>query len=528
MTPLNILMVSAENGALPGGKVGGIGDVVRDAPAALARLGHNVTVVTPAYGFLHRVDGVQYRGSVTFSFAGHEGDAWLHEVPGSNNDAGVRHLVVEHPAFEWYDHDRGEHVIYVHDPEGRPFETDATKFARFCMAVAQGLKTGALGDVDCIHLHDWHAAFFLVLTHFHPDYMGLAGVRTVFTVHNLAIQGTRPFDGGDSSLNAWYPGIWYDHRWLEDPRNRAVFSPMATGIRLADAVHVVSPTYAEEVLAPSDGMRFSGGEGLEGALAWAKGQGRLHGILNGCEYPPGRVPAACNFDALASFLREQTLVWAGKQTAVARSHFLAYVRLSEWLARKAKPGIVLTSVSRLTWQKCHIMRTHGSVCESGLRGVLDGLGGRGAYLLLGTGMAEYEEFLLDLMDRYPNFVFLNGFSGPCADRLYANGDLFLMPSTYEPCGIGQMLAMRDGQPCVAHAVGGLKDTVQHGVNGFTFDGWFEHEQVDRFVETTLAAIDMKLNKLDQWARMCNAAASARFEWEDSVQQYVEKLYRPGG
>ena len=144
--------------------------------------------------------------------------------------------------------------------------------------------------------------------------------------------------------------------------------------------------------------------------------------------------------------------------------------------------------------------------------------------LLGTGDEEYEYFLTRLGSRYDNFIFLNGYSDQCARALYANGELFLMPSSYEPCGISQMLAMRDGQPSVIHAVGGLKDTVQDGINGFVFSGRTLTEQVDNFVRTALAAVALKQNAPDQWSLICDQAVRSRTSWDESARQYLQKLY----
>jgi starch synthase len=99
-----------------------------------------------------------------------------------------------------------------------------------------------------------------------------------------------------------------------------------------------------------------------------------------------------------------------------------------------------------------------------------------------------------------------------------------MPSSFEPCGIGQMLAMRDGQPCVVHAVGGLCDTVIHGVNGFCSRGRDLDDQAQHFVETACQAIELLKNDPDKWQQIKNNAAAARFSWQHAAQQYVEKLY----
>jgi len=171
------------------------------------------------------------------------------------------------------------------------------------------------------------------------------------------------------------------------------------------------------------------------------------------------------------------------------------------------------------------LREFGSDGKSGLQGVLEVLGEKGCYLMLGNGDREYEKFFTEMSARNDNFLFINGYSDESADALYAGGDLFLMPSSYEPCGLGQMIAMRHGQPCLVHAVGGLKDTVQDGGNGFTFNGDSLRSQVDNLVETFTEAVALKENKPSEWRRICERAAATRFRWKDSAAQYLEKLYR---
>ena len=146
------------------------------------------------------------------------------------------------------------------------------------------------------------------------------------------------------------------------------------------------------------------------------------------------------------------------------------------------------------------------------------------YLFLGTGTTDYEQKLMDLTRRCVKFVFLNLYSEAISDALYTNGTIFMMPSSYEPCGIGQMVAMRDGQPCVVHAVGGLKDTVEDGVNGFTFSGSNISEQVQQYVATTRRAVETYLKNKPIWEKICANALQARFTWEKSAMQYAEFLY----
>jgi len=108
--------------------------------------------------------------------------------------------------------------------------------------------------------------------------------------------------------------------------------------------------------------------------------------------------------------------------------------------------------------------------------------------------------------------------------LYRGGDLFLMPSSFEPCGISQMLAMREAQPCVVHGVGGLRDTVEHDRTGFVFSGNTPGEQATEFVATVEKALALKVNDADRWQKICRRAASQRFDWAQSARQTVEQLY----
>ena len=99
-----------------------------------------------------------------------------------------------------------------------------------------------------------------------------------------------------------------------------------------------------------------------------------------------------------------------------------------------------------------------------------------------------------------------------------------MPSSFEPCGISQMLAMRDGQPCVVHAVGGLRDTVRDGVTGFQFRGRSQRAQARQFVDTVASALAVKQDDPPRWRKICERAAEQRFTWEAAARQYGQKLY----
>ena len=128
-------------------------------------------------------------------------------------------------------------------------------------------------------------------------------------------------------------------------------------------------------------------------------------------------------------------------------------------------------------------------------------------------------------NRISNLVFLNGYGDQLSEQIYQLGDLFLMPSSYEPCGISQMLAMRAGQPCVAHAIGGLMDTITDSKNGFTFKGDNLIEQGKQLLQTVDKAITLFEKSPKRWQAISKAATNSRFEWRTIAQQYSEDLYQ---
>lgn len=521
-------MVTAENDGIARCKVGGIGDVIRDIPSALADRGCVSSIVTPSYGYLHKTEGSVQIATIEFSFAGEVEHALLYCVPPRTQAAGrSTHYVIDHPLFLHYSPEKEQYDIYSHDPHGRPFATDATKFACFCAAVAAAIKANLFGPLDILHLHDWHAALLLLLRKYDPSAAALRTLRTVYTIHNLALQGTRPLRGDPSSLESWYPQIAFGIEYpgeLRDPRWPDCINLMALGIRMADAVHTVSPSYAEEILEPSRPPVFFGGEGLEHDLRWAKGEGRLHGILNGCEYPETPYPKL-NGKELIALLRDEAIRWASRRPALSFADFIALQTLEKLNAAKTKPAFIATSISRLVDQKMLLLKASGSDGVSGLAAILRQLGSKGLYVILGTGDREIELFLAQTAATHPNLVFLNSYANQAAEALYASGDLFLMPSSFEPCGISQMLAMRNGQPCLVHRTGGLRDTVQPGANGFGFEGSSLQGQIDNMVSTLSDAMALRTSAPDKWKAIGHAAAEARFLWNHSATQYMEKLYR---
>jgi starch synthase len=483
---------------------------VRDLPLALQAEGWRSTVLTPSYGMFHKLPGAVQFDSVDVHFYGKDESVEVYEVPG--NADGVRNIVFEHRAFSPH----GAGHVYSEDDASRPFATDATKFA--LLGATAAAYIGQLeSQPDVVHLHDWHAAFYLLMREYAPHYDSLRDIRTVFTIHNLSYQGLRPLRGDESALEAWFPGLEYLPDEVGDPENDDCINPMAMAIRLADRISTVSPTYAGEICVPSDEERgFIGGEGLEGLLVGARDDGRLVGILNGCYYngPKGRRPGWQRILGLAA---DQLDSWPDDEAHKVARETLAGLP-------KRRPRHVLTSVGRLVRQKASLFFEKLPDGRTALETILDDLGSSGVLIVLGSGESEYEQCMLDIARGQPRLLFLCGYSETLAEPLYRAGDLFLMPSSFEPCGISQMLAMRATQPCVVHATGGLKDTVVDGRTGFVFDGSSPQQQAQNFVASVGNALRLRNADDDAWQKICIRAASARFSWSKSARQTIEFLY----
>jgi starch synthase len=500
---------------LPKGKVGGVGDVIRDLPVALADLEWQPTVMTPAYGIFGGLPGARLATTMSVDFAGANQQVQVFAIPGP--DPRVTQIVFEHALFSL----QGAGKIYCDDGADRPFATDASKFALFSAAAATYIS-GMDDKPDVVHLHDWHTGLYCALRAFDPGYSNLQQIRTVYTIHNLAMQGIRPLDGDESSLQSWFPGLDYDPAALVDPRYANCVNPMRAAIRLADKINTVSATYAEEILRPNDPAHgFEGGEGLEDDLQSVADDGRLAGILNGCTYEK-RDRRRPGWRRLLNTIEEELQTWREQGGRNGWIHELALERLHA--LPKRRPTNVLTSIGRLTSQKTGLFLTGDKQGQTSLENILHDLGNKGCLIMLGSGDSMLEQQVAEIAAKTEKLIFLCGFSETFAEMLYKAGDLFLMPSTFEPCGISQMLAMRAGQPCVVHAVGGLKDTVQDNVDGFSFSGDSPASQARNFAAVVRLALQMKADSPDRWMRIRDRASSARFTWEASAKQYVRDIY----
>jgi len=540
---MQILMVAAENDAIEGAKVGGMADVIRDAPLALAEQGHQVSVIIPDYGDYAQCYPARQLACFSLPFAGNIEQVTLTELElpslkpakaSTNNQQGcVRQMVISHNMFT----EQGIGRVYFDDESSRPFASDASKYALFNAAVLEAITQNHIARPDVLHLHDWHSALITVLIEYSIRYQALKSITSVFTVHNLALQGIRPLQGDESSLEAWFGSLSYDGQVICDPRYPHCINPMRAAINLADKVHLVSPTYTQEVLLASDHSQgVYGGEGLEQDLLNASNEQRLVGILNGCQYDSLVNDNRVSREQMLTTASHELLTWIAKSEHLSSSHYIASQRVISWLEQTkisndtsvTNTGPLVTSVGRLTDQKMLLLRKDQTVAGnvSLLSRLLVTLAqANGRLIILSSGDRQIALELTQLMAQHDNFLFLNGYGQSLSDVIYQSGDLFLMPSSFEPCGISQMLALRAGQPCLVHAVGGLKDTVQHLENGFCFTGNSIAEQQEQLSMVFSQAIDLFQQDNSTWQQLVTCAKQSRFSWHESVDRYVRDLYQ---
>ncbi len=447
--------------AAPYVKVGGLADVAGSLPQALAALGHEVTVYLPR----HRAIDLAAAG-VSEGARGRTVVFAGRPVGAGYREtrrAGVRVVFVENDEL------LAREVVY-----GAP--DDADRYAFFCAAIAADL---AERPPDVVHAHDWHTGLLVPLVEREK------GSATVFTIHNLAYQGRT----ADVVLERI--GLPRERLAVEEAGE---CNPMARAIAAAGIVSTVSERYADEIRSAELG------EGLDGLLR----RRGVRGIVNGID--------TAVFDPAT----DRHLA-APYSAADQRGKAVCKAALQEELALAIDPAIPLLGViGRLVEQKG--IDLLAAVAPDLLEG--------GAQLVvLGSGDPAYLGRWRRLAERYAHRLSLTlGFDAARAQRIYAGADLFLMPSRFEPCGLGQLIALRYGTIPVVRAVGGLADTVRdldddpRGGNGFTFG----HHERAAFADALARAL--RAYGRDGWAALRERAMREDHSWAVSAGRYVA-LYR---
>src|SRR5881409_1177665 len=462
---MKILFAAAE--AYPLAKVGGLGDVAGSLPKALKALGHDVRIVMPRYGTIQGPQEEVARFPVQLGSVRHE--------------AGLRTARI------------GEVPVYLVDkpdlydrPKVYEYEDDGKRFGFFCKAILGLIPTADFWP-DVIHTNDWHSALVSAfLRSAGAEDPRFRRIGTVLTIHNLLHQGLFPrelFDWLGLPGDLWAP---------EGAEFYGQFNFMKAGIVCADFVNTVSPTYAKEIQTPEFG------EGLDGLLR--SRAAKLSGILNGIDYDvwnPAKDP----------FVAQR---YAKSTVEKKRADKAALQKEAGLPSDPTRP--LIGYVSRVTAQKGF------DILIDALPDILD-LGIQ--FVLLGTGEKKFEDPVSQLARAWSDLIVWLKYDEALAHRIYAGSDFFLMPSKFEPCGLGQMISLRYGTIPIVRATGGLSDTVgdvaadPKGGNGFLFSKFSGPELLDAISRAVAF-----YRKGRGWRALQQRAMATDLSWAASARAYA--------
>jgi len=475
---MKIAMIASE--AVPFAKTGGLADVLGTLTTALERLGHEITLIVPAY-----------RSVLRSEFHGRELPLAISAPLGDRQErASLLHSTIGRAVSVYLI--RGDAYFdreHLYGPPAGDYPDNAERFTFFCRAALEVLRAY---PVDLVHAHDWQSALAVVFLKTQAErYPEIAAAKTMFTIHNMGFQGL--FPQSDWQLLNLAPD-YFTPQFLEF---YGKINFLKGGLIFADKLTTVSPTYAQEIMTPEQGF------GLEGVVRQRAAD--LVGILNGVDYDewnPWTDP----------YLEQHH----GENNLTIKRNCKKHLRQMFNLPDVSRTP-VLAMISRLTPQKGL------DLVESAFDRLMER---QLQFILLGSGDQRYGDFFRAAAERFPERVAVRiGFDELLAHRIEAGADLFLMPSLYEPCGLNQMYSLKYGTIPIVRAVGGLKDTVQdydpsaQSGTGFVFES-YDPQALLSAIDRGLAAYHDK----PAWSALRGRAMAMDFSWDRSAAAY-SNLYQ---
>ncbi len=482
-------MVSAE--AVPYAKTGGLGDVAGALPHELAKLGYDVRLIIPRYGFL---DNSAHRFQQVAEFTVPTADGPI--LAAVEQDRSLPRAAAGRVSVFALRHDPFFGRSGLYQDHGRDYPDNLARFSFFSRGVLALLTRFDATEQwrpDVLHLHDWQTALCAVyLNTLYAKQREFAGLKTVLTLHNVGYQGQFPKAQFEKT---GLPAALFTPSGLEFYGS---LNLLKGGILFADMLTTVSPTYSREIQTPEFGF------GLEGVLAQRKD--RLSGIVNGIDtdlWNPSTDPFLPHAYSASDL--------SGK--AVCKQD------LQREMTLPVKDVPVLGIVSRLVGQKGLdlVVDIIPELMELDLQ-----------LMILGSGERRYEQEFDSFRKHYPEKIALHlGFDEGLAHRIQAGSDLLLIPSRYEPCGLTQLHGLRYGTVPIVRKTGGLADTVvpyspqtlrHRRANGFHF--------TDTSPESLLSVIQLALSvhkHRNEWESLIQAGMSTDVSWAPSVRQY-DRVY----
>jgi starch synthase len=454
-------------------KTGGLADVGKALPLALAELGHDVTIVMPYYRQLaDKFNAADCCAKQTL-YSGHK--AYEFAIKSLSLE-GLQVLAVDYP--EYFDR-KG-----LYSDDYHAYSDNAERFAFFANAALQASKAVDF-QPDIVHCNDWHTAltpYFVSI----DDSGFFTQAKTIFTIHNGAYQGTHRF----SDIVFLQP-----HYQLHSQLDGDALNFVRMGIRYARKINAVSPNYAQELLSPLGSHHLFD--------EFQNRRSDMSGILNGCDYSQWD---PINDPHIAKNYHQADL--SGKKACKAR------LQKELGLPKKVRVPII-GMVCRLTEQKGFgfILPMLEKLMQHDVQ-----------VAIIGTGDPDISNFLRDAADKYPKkLAFVEDFSVRKAHMVEAGSDFFLMPSLFEPCGLNQMYSLAYGTLPIVRAVGGLMDTVVDLANDPDNATGFVFEEPDS--NALLSCIQRALLFYHEAPRTLELvqqrAMQSRFTWDAAALDYQD-------
>ncbi|MBI4655041.1 MAG: glycogen synthase GlgA [Nitrospirae bacterium] len=476
---MKVLIVTPE--AVPFIKTGGLADVAGAIVDEYKKMEVDASIFLPLYRKIKNnakalgIKCLDKKITIPFGDKYKKGVLWKGKTP-----KGATAYFIENDKF--YDRDE----LYG-TPKG-DFSDNIYRFTFFCRGVLEALKVLKL-NFDVIHCNDWQSGLIPVYlkTIYRDDF---PETISIITIHNLGYQGLFP------SSDMLVTGLGREFFNMDALEFYGKINFLKGGILFADVITTVSNNYAKEILTEEYGF------GLDGVLR--KRINDLYGIINGIDYnewntrKDSLIPAPYSIKNLA-----------GKSTCKKA--------LQKTCGLTQDNALLIGMVSRLSAQKGLDITAQA----------MDGIIKLGAQVvILGKGDEPFHRILLDLQKKYSGQLSVTiGFDNALAHKIYAGSDVFLMPSKYEPCGLGQLIALRYGTIPIARRTGGIADTItqydpSEGTGtGFLFDKYSE----DDLLRSVKKAKELFSDK-KQWSRIRKNAMSEDFSWRQSARQYLS-LYK---
>ena len=473
---MKISMVASESNPLI--KTGGLADVVYSLSKELVTMKNEVMVIMPLYKKI--VDQKTYKFNKIDSF--NVRMSWR------NNKANIYYVLIDGISFYLVDN------AYYFGRDGiYGFDDDMERFAFFTLAASIFLAKQETKP-DIIHIHDWHPGMLACLIRENEKYQKLfAKTKIVFSIHNPAFQGMM----ADGDLANFYN---LPHSLYENGKVRFSWgvSTLKTAIIYADKITTVSPTHRYELLTKEGSM------GLDSVLTLRECD--FIGILNGIDYQ--------EFNPL----HDEHINFPYSSVNFFRTKTENKWELFKILGIQDLGQPLYSFVSRVTWQKGMDL----------VFPIIDELASRGCnIIMLGSGEARYEDEMRRLQNKYPrNVASYIGYNDDLAHKIYASSDYFFMPSLFEPCGLGQMIAQRYGTLPIVRFTGGLKDSVigYDGTNVEKANGFgFFNFNYDSFKDAVMLSYDVYTN-LPVRKQLVKNAMKVDNSWSRSAKDYLS-LYR---